>query len=118
MEKIIKYCGFDVKVGCDEKCNKAWGINDRPFIKLSKDGDDYAWLSDDELGEAPVSSRTIEGDTSKPFTKNFMLNKWCVRQCERCAMSNINQSHLPLTYKDFSKRIYNQPWKHDQTRNP
>lgn len=54
MEKIITYFGQDAKVGCDQKCNKAWGHNLRPKIEFDEnEPDDYAYLSDDELGEAP-----------------------------------------------------------------
>ncbi len=39
MEKIITFAGQPAKVGCDEKCNKAWGINNRPriYVELGQD---------------------------------------------------------------------------------
>lgn len=40
MEKIIIYFGHQAKISCDEKCNKAWGWNHRPFIQLSDEEDD------------------------------------------------------------------------------
>ena len=40
MEKIITYCGEKAKVVCDERCNKAWGIKNRPKLQLSDDIDE------------------------------------------------------------------------------
>jgi hypothetical protein len=107
MEKIITYFGQNAKVGCDEKCHKAWGINNRPKVQLSDDEDDFVYLSDDELEIAPVDPGTYEGGHAKPTLKSEMLNKWCIRECERCSMTEINKSHLPLKLIDFSKRISN-----------
>lgn len=137
MEKIITYFGQRAKIACDEKCNKAWGINNRPRVypQISKDKifglnddvhppelyieggnlpdnfdlDDYVYCSDDELGDAPVDPGTYEGGEAKPTNKSEIPNKWCVRECERCVMSEVGQSHKPLQLTDFSKRKYNQP---------
>jgi hypothetical protein len=112
MEKLITYCGQKAKVACDERCNKAWGINQRPKVSLSEDVDDYAYLMDLELGIAPVNPGTTEGEHAKP-TNNFeKMNKWCVRQCERSVMSEDGEWNEPLVLPDFSKRIYNKPSKH------
>lgn len=107
MEKIITYMGQAAKVACDEKCNKAWGINNRPYNQLSEADDDTELLSDDELGEAPEDPGTYEGGHAKPINKQGIPNKWCVRECERCVMSNPGESHLPLELKDFSIRRRN-----------
>lgn len=115
MEKIITYFGQPCKVGCDEKCNKAWGINQRPKIMLSDDEDDYAYLSDDELGEAPTDPGTYEGGHGKPTTPAQAPNKWCVRECERCVKSKPSESHLPLKVRDLSERLYNIPRKPKQS---
>lgn len=40
------------------------------------------------------------------------MNKWCVRECERCSMFDPGE---PVTIKDFSVRLYNQPWKHPES---
>jgi hypothetical protein len=104
MEKLITYCGQTAKVACDEKCNKAWGINERPQNQLSDNDDDYEYLADDELGEAPEDPGTYEGGHAKPISKLGIPNKWCVRECER---SVIGESHLPLELKDFSIRRKN-----------
>lgn len=55
---------------------------------------------------------TEEGGERKPINKQNIPNKWCVRQCERCAMSERGESNEDLKIKDWSKRIYNQPFKH------
>ena len=107
MEKIIQYFGEAAKVACDEKCNKAWGINNRPQNQLSDDPDDYEYLSDDELPEAPVHPGTWEGNDKKPVNKADIPNRWCIRECERCSMSNPGQYDKPLKLKDFSIRRKN-----------
>jgi len=114
MEKIITYCGQRAKVGCDERCDKAWGINERPRIEFGgeDDPDDYAFLSDDELGLAPENPGTGEGGDWKPINKEDIPNKWCVRECERCAMSNPGEWHKLLELPDYSKRRYNDPSSH------
>lgn len=114
MEKLVLYFAQPAKVACDERCEKAWGLNNRPKVVFSDDPDDYAFLSDDELGEAPIDPGTYEGGHAKPQGKRGIPNKWCVRECERCAMSRVGESNLPLLLPDFSERIYNQPWKHTE----
>lgn len=104
MEKLITYFGQKAKVACDEKCNKAWGSNSRPTVQMSDDEDDYGYLSDSELGEAPEDPGTYEGGQGK---EPRSMNKWCVRECERCVMSNPGESDKPLALRDFSKRWYN-----------
>jgi len=76
----IIYFGKKVKVTCDNKCEKAWGFNSRPRKEL-KDGFDY--LTDAELGDAPIDPGTYEGGYGKPMHPE-KHNKWCVRECERC----------------------------------
>ncbi len=132
MEKDITYFGQKAKVACDEKCNKAWGMNNRPRIypeisdteifglngksvypsykKYPEDSyevDNYAYCSDDELGDAPKDPGTYEGGCGKPRDKSEIGNKWCVRQCERCVMSDLGKFDEPLKLRDFSKRKYN-----------
>lgn len=117
MEKIIFYNGETIKIGCDEKCNKAWGVNNRPKIELDPDhihpdyDDDIAFLSDDGLGDAPIDPGTYEGGQAKPIHKHEIPNKWCARECERCVWSDVDE---PLKFKDFSKILYNQPFKHPE----
>lgn len=110
-EKLVTFFGQTAKVACDGNCGKVWGINNRPCIRLSSDEDDYAWLADDELGEAPIHSGTYEDDQAKPVSVAGPddLNKWCARECERCVMSLPGESGEPLVLRDFSQRIYNLP---------
>lgn len=104
-KQTILYWGENIVVACDENCNKAWGINNRPKIQLSQtDEDDYAFLSDDELGNAPENPGTYECGIGKPFSSAEFPNKWCVRECERC--SRFNKGEVVIL-KDFSKRRYN-----------
>jgi hypothetical protein len=126
MEKIITYCGQPAKVGCDEKCNKAWGGRNRPrvYLEVSEtkiygvdvdlfpdeediDVDNYAYCTDAELGDAPVDPGTGEGGDFKPVNKSEIGNKWCIRECERCSMSEPGEYEQPLILKDFTKRFYN-----------
>jgi hypothetical protein len=132
MEKLITYFGQPAKVACDEKCNKAWGVVCRPRVypeiseteifglngksvypsskkydEESYDIDNHAYCSDDELGNAPNDPGTYEGGDGKPTSDERKGNKWCVRQCERCVMSDIGKHKEPLELPDFSKRIYN-----------
>jgi len=105
LETEIIYFGKKVTVQCDQKCNKAWGINCRPKIQLSDDYDDYVYLADDELGDAPIYPGTYEGGCGKPREFPDKHNKWCVRECERSSFDND-------AVQDFSVRVYNQPRKH------
>jgi hypothetical protein len=126
MEKLIKFCFQTAKVACDEKCNKAWG-SERPRVYAGLgdqvfgygftegvypdndhiDNDDYALLSDDELGEAPIDTGTTVGFEGKPQKGDSIPNKWCVNECERCVMSAPGKHDEPLKLPDFSKRRHN-----------
>jgi hypothetical protein len=108
-EKTITYFGKPMKVACDGKCEKAWGIERRPKNQLSKDDDDYEYLADHELGIAPVNPGTYEGCDGKPESNAEFMdgNRWCIRQCERCVCSELGKHDEPLELKDFSKRISN-----------
>lgn len=106
-ESKITFVGQPAKIACDEKCDKAWGINLRPKNQLSNDPDDYEWLSGDELGFAPVFPGIYEGGHTKPRRPGLKHNKWCVRECERLSMSDPGQDDHPLELEDFSIRIKN-----------
>jgi hypothetical protein len=93
------------KAACDQKCDKAWGIQNRPRTQLSNDDDDWEWHSDTELGTAPIDPGTYEGGHAKPLDKT--INKWCVRECERCVISAPGRLDEDLFMKDFSRRIPN-----------
>ncbi len=107
--KQIRWFGSEVTLACDGKCTKAWGLNCRPKVELDpSEPDDVAWLADDELGDAPQDPGTYEGGHAKPEGPHEM-NKWCARECER---SEIFDEGKEVTARDFSQRMYNQPWKH------
>lgn len=107
--KEITAFGRKMQIACDGKCEKAFGINGRPKVQLSDDIDDYYWLSDDEVGLAPESGKTViieEGYDRKPssVTSTASLNKWCFRECERCVSANLGKS---IKLNDFSQRVFN-----------
>jgi len=104
LQKEVLAFGKNILIGCDEKCNKAWGINSREKNQLSEDEDDYCFLSDDELGIAPIDPGTYECTSAKPKNDNQKLNKWCFRECERLERCNIGEE---LKLHDWSKRFYN-----------
>lgn len=82
---------------------------------LSDDPDDYAYLADDEVGTAPIDPGTYEGGHAKPLPDSEKMNKWCVRECERSTLyGRIERAkkQQPKILPDFSKRLFNQPWKH------
>ncbi|KVP39722.1 hypothetical protein [Burkholderia ubonensis] len=107
--KQIVWFGRSVTLACDGKCNKAWGLQNRPKVRFDQlDPDDYAYKADGELGEAPGDPGTSEGGHLKPASPSGM-NRWCSRECER---SSIFESGVPVQVRDFSQRSYNQPWKH------
>lgn len=101
--KNITYFGKSAIIGCDGKCEKAWGINARPKIEVDR----ITFMkSDDELGAAPLNPGTYEGGCAKPTNKEQMLNKWCCRECERCDINDIGTAPVPESLKlpDFSVR--------------
>ena len=72
------------------------------------DPDDWFYLPDQALGRAPVDPGTSEGDETKPLnaTDADDMNKWCVRQCERCQMSKFGMVDEPVL-RDFTKPLAN-----------
>ena len=77
------FCGQLAILACNCNCTKAWGRNNRPRVQVSDNEDDYAYLADGELGEAPADPGTYEGDHAKPRDPSERHNKWCWRECER-----------------------------------
>lgn len=117
----ISYFFQPCTVACDGKCNKAWGINQRPRKYLSGDpneaetseewnrrADDFVWCADDELGEAPEDPGTYEGGHGKPSGPHNM-NKWCTRECERSVLVDRG---APITLRDFDNPTPNCPSLH------
>lgn len=93
--QLLTYCGKPVVAHCDHHCDKAWGRNSRPTKQLSENPDDYVFLPDSSLGAAPFPSLTTEDDEGKPDEHYYqgVYNKWCVRECERLIMIDVE---LPL----------------------
>lgn len=85
-EKFVLFCGRMARFACDGNCGKAWGISARPRVFLSgNDEDDYEYLADGELGEAPARSETTEGGYDKPQLARGAadMNRWCARRSRR-----------------------------------
>jgi hypothetical protein len=109
---LIVYFGQPATIACDAKCEKAWGIQLRPrhyFVPEEQDPDDYAFLADGELGQAPKDTGNYEGGDAKPRSPDQRLNKWCARQCERCKITPPGSPDIKLELHDFSKRLANKP---------
>lgn len=102
----IVFLGQNAVLTCDAKCSKAWGINSRPKQHLSENPDDYEFLSDSELGDAPIDPQIYEGGHAKPRIKAERHNQWCARECERSRIAKKTEDYnLP----DFDKRLPNIP---------
>lgn len=100
-----------VTLACDGQCGKAWGICNRPKVDFDpNEPDDYAYLADHELGEAPDNTGTWEGGWGKPRGPDKM-NKWCARECER---SGLFEAGEEIAISDYTKRLYNMPSKHPE----
>lgn len=109
-KKQVQAYGEQRIIGCDGKCNKAWGVICRPIVDLDGKGEDNHYLlGDDDLGEAPEDPGTYEGGDGKPFDAQSGedMNRWCFRQCERCEDCKVGEE---LQLKDWSKKRYNKPW--------
>lgn len=112
LQKQIVYFGKAAVVSCDGNCRKAWGISIRPKIEFdANDPDDCAFLADGELGDAPARPGTYEGGQTKPRNESERLHsRWCTRECERSNLSDVGE---PVVLRDLTKRLFNQPWKHN-----
>lgn len=102
-----RFFGQPIVITCDMQCRKAWGINARPKVYLAdeeEDPDDYAFLADDEVGEAPAEPGSWEGGDTKPLEVPEEHNKWCARECERAEVIDRGK---PLTLRSFARRMAN-----------
>jgi hypothetical protein len=108
LARQITYFGKDLILICDGNCKKAFGINGRPEQRFD-DEDDFAWLPDGEVGDAPDNPGTYEGGQGKPILPGEHLNKWCARECERSAKVEPGKE---FQLRDFSNPVFNQPGKH------
>lgn len=110
IQRQMTWFGRSATLACDGECHKAWGITQRPHIAFDPaNPDDIAWLSDSEAGAAPAEPGTYEGGDAKPRSPQERLNKWCARECER---SRIAEAGEAIELPDYTKRRFNQPWKH------
>jgi hypothetical protein len=100
LQSDIVYRGQKVTLACDGRCDKAFGINQRPTNPDNLD-DEIEYLADDEVGIAPKFSRALEGGQDKPQSHSAAHNKWCARQCERSVLVDPGEE---ITLPDFSKR--------------
>ncbi len=108
--KNISWFGDPALLFCDARCDKAWGISNRPLNRLGEDIDDFEFLSDTETPTAPANPGTFEGECGKPKSPEFRLNKWCARECERSCILEAGETG---SLKDFSKRRPNFQSRHD-----
>ncbi len=113
IQKKILFGGHRI-LACDGRCNKAWGINGRPRDQFDEyEPDDYVYTGDNELGVAPGPGETVilsEGDHMKPSAVEHknpeLLNKWCVRECERSTIVGHNE---PIELPDMNSPTPNMP---------
>jgi hypothetical protein len=115
IHKEITFCGQPAFILCDGKCDKAWGINNRPKVVLTEgDDDDYYYVPDGALGVAPEDPGTYEGFDGKPSQRDGpnRMNKWCSRECERSIFLNPRTDAFERP-KNFNRRVFN---RHDRQR--
>jgi hypothetical protein len=105
LTKEIVFFGKACILACDQQCEKAFGWQERPKISLDpNDEEDVVWLSDSEVGMAPIDTGWYEGGCAKPTCEAEKLNKWCARSCERSTIVEIGEEiHL----ENWAERVYN-----------
>jgi hypothetical protein len=109
VHKTITFAGQSAVVLCDGNCRKAWGVNSRPKVVLTKgDDDDYFYIPDGELGVAPEDPGTYEGGCGKPSPEDGpdRMNTWCVRECERSLFLDPRRDAFEHPM-NFSRKVYN-----------
>jgi len=109
LQKQIIFFGQSAMITCDGRCEKAWGIGSRPSVQLSELEDAFEWLSDTELGIAPIDPGTYEGSDGKPTHDGEQLNRWCARECERSSIDRrtIGNTVRNIVLRDFNRRVCN-----------
>jgi hypothetical protein len=85
-QREITYFGVPTRIWCDGVCTKAWGRNGRNYHD-----DDTMFIDEEMGGVAPDDPGTYEGGHGK---MPGSLNKWCVRECERCNMTGYPSALL------------------------
>lgn len=113
--KAIRFFGHPATHACDARCDKAWGRNNRPTfptrtdLRRAPNPDDYAYLADDELGDAPLDPGTSENGDRKPREVQGTddINQWCVGECERAWINPVGHPDATPELPDFSVRLFN-----------
>lgn len=100
-QSVVPYFDKAMRVMCDRNCGKAWGINARPRVQLSDDPDDFAYLADDELDDAPVDPGTREGDVAKPLTPDDFIG-----------VARLQRSNLQSAVETRSHHLTKKPAVH------
>lgn len=84
---------------------------------LSGDPNDFVFLGDNELGEAPSDPGTYEFDQGKPsnglMADSKLMNKWCARECERSTITDAGAEVVP---RDMDNPQPNIPRKENSTK--
>lgn len=109
IHKEITFCRQPAVILCDGKCEKAWGISNRPKVIITEgDDDDYYFLPDGELGVAPEDPGTYEGFHGKPDPSDGpdRMNSWCARECERSQFLDPRKDAFERPH-NFDRRVYN-----------
>ena len=131
---MINYQRMRMLAACDSRCDYAHGIAGRERVRLSKNENDWAYVSDDDAGPAAenYAARDFEKPRDgKPHTKH------CVQICERsCLFSQdalgadwdpvfeadlknddaivvVPQVPEMLPIKDFRDKVFNMQNKHE-----
>lgn len=124
LQKSIIWFGRNATLACDGRCDKAWGISNRPQLfyqgtsearplavgEEPSNPDDYVFVPDSQLGTAPACPGTWEGGDGKPSAAPLqdasLINKWCARECER---STISENHEPIAVPNLERPKPNMP---------
>ena len=92
LARPMLFCGREIVLACDGRCDLAWGMERRRRRMLSAgDPDDFVYLGDGhpDVGSPPPPRELgCEGGDFKPSAVQLTdgsdkMNRWCARQCER-----------------------------------
>ena len=115
IQRSMMFLGEIHIVACDGRCDKAWGVDDRPTNRLGSDHNDFEWLADGELGQAPIDPGSLSSDNGvrKPLLVRGPddVNEWCVDRCERMAKCRAVTSERAPDPPDLSRRRPNFEWR-------
>jgi hypothetical protein len=99
LARSIVFCGRSMVVACDGRCDRAWGVQERPRTALSPgDPDDFVWLGDEHEDARTTPGRehlVSEGGDLRPSDvalspgDSVLMNRWCARACERSVLVEV-----------------------------